>query len=234
MTNEPTTRGSEQASAGGSPATGTGHRGSDVLLAFLSTLIVIGTLTGCASTRSAPRARPGYTERGLASWYGPGFHGRQAANGEIYDMNELTAAHRTLPFDTVVEVRNRDNGRRVVVRINDRGPFVKGRIIDLSYVAAQQLDMIGPGVAPVEIRVVRKAPGADTVTSFWVQAGAFRDPSEAQQFYRQMKKRFEDVRLTSDGAWHRVRLGPFPERKRAESTREELQRIGIDAFVVRM
>lgn len=234
MPNEPRTQGSQQVSAGASPAIATGRRSTDVLLALLSTLIVIGTLTGCASTRSATRAQPGYTERGLASWYGPGFHGRQAANGEIYDMNELTAAHRTLPFDTEVEVRNRDNGRRVKVRINDRGPFVKGRIIDLSYVAAQQLDMIGPGVAPVEIRVVRKAPGAGTDTSFWVQAGAFRDPSEAQQLYRRMKKRFDDVRLTSDGAWHRVRLGPFPERKRAESTRKELLRIGIDAFVVRL
>lgn len=100
-------------------------------------------------------------ERGVASWYGEAFHGRSTANGERYDMHRLTAAHRTLPFGTVVEVRNLDNGRSVRVRINDRGPFVRGRIIDLSYAAAREIEMIGPGTARVELVLVRSA-GVDT------------------------------------------------------------------------
>jgi rare lipoprotein A len=92
---------------------------------------------------------------GLASWYGQPHHGRRVASGEIYNMHRLTAAHRTLPFDTIVRVQNKRNGREVDVRINDRGPFVKGRIIDLSYAAAKVLDMLQPGIAPVRLKIVR-------------------------------------------------------------------------------
>ena len=102
-----------------------------------------------------PPARIGYTETGVASWYGAPYHGRRAASGEIYDMRKLTAAHRTLPFETWVEVTNLSNGRRVKVRINDRGPFVKGRIIDLSMAAADEIQMIRPGTARVQLRVIR-------------------------------------------------------------------------------
>ena len=91
---------------------------------------------------------------GVASWYGPGFHGRRTANGEIYNMNIMTAAHKTLPFDTIVRVTNLDNGLSVVVRINDRGPFVKGRIIDLSRSAAEEIGMIGPGTAQVQLKIL--------------------------------------------------------------------------------
>ncbi|MCX6578979.1 MAG: septal ring lytic transglycosylase RlpA family protein [Candidatus Aminicenantes bacterium] len=97
---------------------------------------------------------------GIASWYGRGFHGKRTANGEVYDMHKLTAAHKTLPFNTLVEVENLDNEKRVTVRINDRGPFLKDRIIDLSYEAAQKLDCHAGGVAPVALRIVK----ADTVT----------------------------------------------------------------------
>jgi rare lipoprotein A len=96
----------------------------------------------------------GDLETGIASWYGVPYHGRRAASGETFDMEQLTAAHQTLPFQTMVEVTNLDNGKRVVVRINDRGPFVKGRIIDLSHAAAKQIDMIGPGTARVRLKVV--------------------------------------------------------------------------------
>src|SRR5207245_7871393 len=109
----------------------------------------------------APRAKspdlpasPGYVEEGNASWYGLPFHGRRASNGEIYDMYRLTAAHRTLPFETVVRVTNLANGRSATVRITDRGPFVENRIIDLSLAAARELDMIGPGVVPVRLEVL--------------------------------------------------------------------------------
>jgi rare lipoprotein A len=99
-------------------------------------------------------ARMGWTERGLASWYGHPYHGRRTSNGEVYDMNKLTAAHKSLPFNTWVRVTNLDNKERVEVRINDRGPFIKGRIIDLSREGAKQIEMIGPGTARVRIRVV--------------------------------------------------------------------------------
>jgi rare lipoprotein A len=112
----------------------------------------------------------GYTEEGEASWYGAPFHGRQASNGEIYDMNKLTAAHRTLPFETVVRVTNEKNGKSTVVRITDRGPFVNNRIIDLSYAAARELESIGPGVVPVRLEVL--SAGADPEAGFFtIQVG---------------------------------------------------------------
>ncbi|MDZ7597942.1 MAG: septal ring lytic transglycosylase RlpA family protein [Desulfobacterales bacterium] len=101
----------------------------------------------------------GFTENGRASWYGEKFHGRRTSNGEIYDMYALTAAHKTLPFDTYVKVRNLDNNRSIVVKINDRGPFVSGRIIDLSYTAAKEIGVVGPGTAPVEVVALERGRG---------------------------------------------------------------------------
>jgi len=115
------------------------------------------SLAGCGLFSKKPKpisANPGATQTGIASWYGPGFNGRRTANGEIYDQYALTAAHRTLPHGTRIEVTNLTNGRRVRVRINDRGPYVDDRVIDLSYTAAQRLAMIGSGTAPVRIEVL--------------------------------------------------------------------------------
>jgi len=108
---------------------------------------------GCTALRPTPPVTDG-VQTGVASWYGPGFHGRRTANGEIYDQYELTAAHQTLPLGTRVMVTNLSNGRAVEVRINDRGPFVDGRVIDLSYAAARTVGMIGPGTAPVRVEVL--------------------------------------------------------------------------------
>jgi rare lipoprotein A len=157
----------------------------------------------CRSPSAPPpqTVKKGYTERGLASWYGPGFNGRRTANGEIYDMHAMTAAHKTLPFGTVVEVYNRDNGKSTRVRINDRGPFVKGRIIDLSKKGAKKIDMIGTGTARVEI------------------------------LKRELEKDFYGVEIRSDGLWHRVQLGPFDKRKQADKLAAELTRGGYDAVV---
>jgi rare lipoprotein A (peptidoglycan hydrolase) len=115
-------------------------------------------LAGCGGRKKPVKAvaRPvGWHETGVASWYGDPYHGRHAANGEIFDMEKLTAAHRTLAFNTWLRVHNLDNGRSVVVRITDRGPFVGGRILDLSRAAAREIDMIGPGLAKVRIEVIR-------------------------------------------------------------------------------
>jgi len=116
---------------------------------------------GCAE-KPAPATVPrlaGYTEQGIASWYGAKFHGRTTASGERYDMHAMTAAHRTLPFGVVADVTNLENGRTVRVRINDRGPFKEGRVIDLSYTAARKLGMVRQGLARVRIRVVQPGPG---------------------------------------------------------------------------
>jgi rare lipoprotein A len=122
-------------------------------------LTLAGTVAGCGlfSKPKPVASTPGATQDGIASWYGPGFHGRRTANGEIYDQYELTAAHQTLPHGTRVRVTNLTNERAVVVRINDRGPFVDDRIIDLSYTAARQIDMVGPGTAAVRIEVLDPA-----------------------------------------------------------------------------
>ena len=190
--------------------------------------------TGCAT---APPGRPGASERGLASWYGPGFHGRQTANGETYDMRAMTAAHKSLPFDTVVEVRNRDNGRRVRVRINDRGPFVRGRIIDLSRSAAEALRMIGPGVARVEITVVRPSRGRarrdGTAGGGWlVQAGAFADRGRADRRARRLRG-YGDARVVTEGGLHKVLLGPWPRQGEAERLAARLRRNGFAAYARR-
>jgi rare lipoprotein A len=131
-------------------------------LFVLFAVFALTSLTGCARKTSAhvpPSVKPariGETETGIASWYGVPYDGRRSANGEIYDMQKLTAAHRTLPFDTWVEVTNLVNKKHVDVRITDRGPFVGGRIIDLSLAAARELDMIQSGIVRVRIKVVRK------------------------------------------------------------------------------
>lgn len=143
-------------------------------------------LSSCAKHKAAraPVApvKLGATEKGEASWYGEPYNGRRAASGEIFNMEELTAAHRTLPFQTWVQVTNLNNGKQVDVRITDRGPFVDGRIIDLSRAAAREIDMLRTGVAPVELRVVR-APESlppSSTGEFAVQAGAFSSRERAE------------------------------------------------------
>ena len=136
---------------------------------FLFCLAFGLALTACTpATRSGgtapPQGRPVFPgANGYASWYGPGFAGKRTANGEVFDPSQLTAAHKTLPFGTQVRVTNLNNGRSVVVRINDRGPFVRGRVIDLSRRAAQAIDMIGSGTAPVSLELVTTESGASTL-----------------------------------------------------------------------
>jgi len=121
-------------------------------------LMVVATLavSGCGGGSGEPSTEPGSVEEGEASYYAHKYHGRTTANGETYDENKMTAAHKTLPFGTTVRVTNLANGKKVVVRINDRGPFIKGRIIDLSYKAAGELDYISRGVVKVRVEVLKK------------------------------------------------------------------------------
>ncbi len=166
----------------------------------------------------------------MASWYGPGFHGRKTANGETYDMDAMTAAHKELPFGTVVRVKNLDNGRVVNVRINDRGPFVRGRVIDLSRAAARAIDMLGPGTARVTLSAsLRRAASGPAIYS--VQAGAFRSRDRARELAAELRRDFE-VELQTAGAWHRVRVGGRRSLEAARKLAAELRRRGFDAAVV--
>ena len=170
----------------------------------LAVALVAILLAGCAHKKHARRTppppspsaapKPGYTETGVASWYGHPYHGRRAANGEIYDMEKLTAAHRTLPFDTWLRVENLGNSKSVEVRITDRGPFVEGRMIDLSHAAARAIDMIGPGIARVRLEVIR-TPAYVAPAVFGVQVGAFRDRANAERLRAEMQSRYGSARL---------------------------------------
>lgn len=196
-----------------------------LLLASAAAMLFAGA---CATGRHRQPPGPGSIERGVASWYGPRFHGRQTANGEHYDMHRLTAAHKKLPFGTVVEVTNLDNGRRVEVRINDRGPFVKRRILDLSQAAADAIGMLGAGTAKVEMRILRAPPPP----RYTVQVGAFEDAGRARALAEELRERYPETVVTSDGTWHRVQVGAYGKRSQAEATSREIARRGMTSLVV--
>ena len=206
-------------------------------------LLIVWGLHGCAG-RAPKYAAPfagypvGYVERGYASWYGPGFHGNKTANGEVYDSHQLTAAHRTLPLGSVVQVRSLTNGRQVTVRINDRGPFVKGRIIDLSLAGAQTLAMIGPGTDRVELRVVRYQERQGGWGYLRVQVASFVEQANAQALARRLKGRYADVRIVpvelSSGRRYRVHVGQFVSEQQAEELAERLaSKFDVEPLVVR-
>lgn len=203
------------------------------LRALAASGLLVATLSwaGCAAhPRSETAGRP--IEVGTASWYGPDFHGRPTASGETYDMYQLTAAHRTLPFGTRVVVVNRDNGRSVTVRVNDRGPFVRGRIVDLSYGAARELGMVEAGLARVELYVAGDASRAAGRQRFTVQAGAFRDADRAARLKEELARRYRGVALRSEDGWHRVVVGSFHRHSGARSLKRDLERRGYTAIVV--
>jgi rare lipoprotein A len=174
---------------------------------FSVLLLISFFFGGCVSLKPRPAI---YVEEGLASWYGPDFHGRPTSSREIFDMNEMTAAHPTLPFGTYVVVTNLNNGRSAVVRINDRGPFVTGRIIDLSYAAARVLEAVGPGVIPVRLEVLGKISPPSTVPNYYVQVGAFALESNARALFDQLKPKYPNVFIstfsTPQAVYYRVRI----------------------------
>ena len=200
--------------------------------ALLAVLLLCQLLAvACSNNRkpSSPASLGMPIERGIASWYGSKFDGRRTASGERYDMTELTAAHPTLPFGTRVGVRNTRTGREVVVRINDRGPFSKNRIIDLSSAAAREVGVVGPGTASVEHYLV---PEAGAPPRFTVQVGAFSEPERAVSLHREIARIYPEAVVDSDGTWNRVQIGAFDNRGQAESLRRELAAIGVASIVV--
>jgi rare lipoprotein A len=197
--------------------------------------------TARAAPRPAPPAAPGsVVEDGLASWYGHPYHGRPTANGETYDMNLMTAAHRTLAFNSWVKVTNLENNRVTRVRINDRGPFIEGRIIDLSRKAAEEIAMIGPGTAMVRIEVVEGPPGSAPPARYGVQVGAFQVIGNAQRLREQLARGYPDVEVVPydapDGLYYRVRVGRVPTIEEAQEVARKLRREPdiVATFVVRL
>jgi rare lipoprotein A len=177
------------------------------------------------------------SETGLASWYGHPYHGRAAANGEIYDMEKLTAAHRTLPFGTFVRVTNLANGKSVDLRIIDRGPFVAGRIIDLSHAAAEAIEMIGPGVAQVRVDILSLQAVAPAENWYAVQAGAFQDKDRAQRLRDSLEREYGSARLVLRRGYPvlwRVLVGKEHTEDAANALAERVRAEVGSGFVVRL
>jgi len=195
----------------------------------------------------------GYAAKGIASWYGSKFHGRTTSNGETYDMYAMTAAHTTLPIPTYAQVTNLDNGRTVVVRINDRGPFHDNRLIDLSYAAAMKLDMAHKGTATVEVRTLippanGTSPGKmlsqatlsrqkQAQNRRYIQMGAFRERQNAQNLISKVTPQLDtepklSEHRTHKGLIYRVRLGPFQNTQQIENIQEQLGKMGIKNYFV--
>jgi len=221
-----------------------------LVAAAVAALLLLAT--GCLHRRhhpkrprgGAPPAKIVQNEQGIASWYGHPFHGRPTASGEMYNMHDLTAAHRTLPFGTRVRVHDLDNGHDVEVRINDRGPFVEGRIIDLSNAAAKSMQMIGAGTAHVSLEILDlPAPGTPGAVPgiFAVQVGSFKDPDRARRLAATIEQNhFGPVVIQAfdrgDAIFYRVRVGNESTQDDAEALAEKLRQANLAAetFVVRL
>ncbi len=185
---------------------------------------------------ATPPAVP-LTQEGVASWYGPGFHGKKTTSGTVYDQYAMTAAHQTLPLGSNVRVTNLANGKSVTVLINDRGPFAKGRIIDLSYAAAQLVDMIGPGTAPVRVDVLDT--GGQQLTAiparldYTLQVGAFSEIDKARELKARLESRHDrPVVIEPHESFYRVRLGTFTDADEAREYGARLSREGVPAVLV--
>lgn len=186
-------------------------------------------------------ADPWYREHGLGSYYGKGFHGRTAADGERFSQNEMTAAHRQLPLGTKVMVENRETGEQAEVKITDRGPYAdpKRRIIDLSKAAANSIGLVEAGVAPVRVVVTEEAArqtrGPEEALVYEVQVGAFEQQDHAQAVLEQVRDWFPKAYLTPrqgpDGPYYRVRVGPFTDKAAAQRIARGLTRGGHRVFL---
>jgi rare lipoprotein A len=180
----------------------------------------------------------GFVERGEASWYGPGFHGNQTANGERYDMHQLTAAHRTLPLGSIAVVRSLTSGRQVTVRINDRGPFARGRVLDLSLAGAKAIGMTRNGTDQIELRVVSYARRPGGMGVLRVQIGAFSDLENARSLLAQARREFAGGRIAQvdlpEGRRYRVQIGQFMTEAEAEAASARLDRmLNLQSFIMR-
>jgi rare lipoprotein A len=183
-------------------------------------------------------AKPIFVATGLASWYGAPYHNRRGSNGEVYDMNAMTAAHRTLPLGSIVRVTNIKTGHSAIVRITDRGPFVEGRILDLSLAAAKNVDVWQPGIALVRAEVLRTPVPIDQGGRWAVQIGAFGQEDAANSFADRLSRRYHTAKVLCFSSpvgdwWVRVRVWN-DDRKRAEEVAHEAQTTQGSIFLVRL
>ena len=207
--------------------------------------------------------RTDYKQRGIASWYGTKFHGRRTSSGEPYDMYAMTAAHKTLPIPTYARVTNLDNAKSIIVKINDRGPFVEGRLIDLSYVAARKLDITAKGTGRVEIQTIvpgtpvaqkpatvqvsqaAKTPQAEPMAyasprtnNLYLQVGIFRDRVNAEQLRQDLARLSPTIHIAADKSTaqtlYRVRIGPLTKDDEADQLIESLAQLGHKGFRIRV
>lgn len=192
-----------------------------------------------------------YSETGLASWYGTKFHGNLTSSGEPYDMYKMTAAHKSLPLPSYVSVTNLENNKQIIVKVNDRGPFIDGRIIDLSYAAAHKLGIVRNGTAEVEVKVLA-APQNDSTESgtngyanlaeagpqqFFVQLGAFSEIDNAEQFRKQLSLQSIEPNLVKtvyreDGDLHKVQVGPFDNVEDLQAMESRLSELGYTQLYI--
>lgn len=226
--------------------------GMSLLLRGVFALGLLISLTGCLHHHRQRVNVPGASSasaygldgmRGLASWYGVPYNGRATASGEIYNMYAMTAAHRTLPFGTRVRVHDLTDGKSVDVRVNDRGPFIPGRIIDLSYAAAEAINMVGRGADQVRLEILNpelvSGPSA-TQGIYAVQVGAFRDPGNAQRLKKLIEPRFGPVVVQTyndpKGVFYRVRVGALSTEATAQQLARDLRqtRLAAETYVVRV
>lgn len=206
-------------------------------------------LIGCIKKlQKPPEIKKGYTEKGIASWYGDEFKGKPTASGEIFNPDKMTAAHKTLPFGTIVSVTNLDNGKTAQLKINDRGPFVKGRIIDCSKKGAKELGYYSAGTAKVRIEVVKEGRGRSGESptevidgdknkildeTFTIQVGAFKEIENAKRLKEILLKKFGDAYIAKFKDFYRVRVGHFKNEKEAGMIFEILQKSGYEGFITR-
>jgi rare lipoprotein A len=219
---------------------------------FIFLLVTFFLLMACAAKhripvegripgQEIPPAKKGEIEQrglkgvqyGIASWYGKDFHGKPTSSGEIYDMYQLTCAHNTFPLGTMVMVTNMENGKAVELKVNDRGPFVKDRIIDLSYAAAQIIGMYEKGTAYVKVEII--GPLIEQIQQFTLQVGSFVDEANARRLADQLRGSFENVYVTTvetlTQKYHRVRVGQFDSKESALSMAEQLSQMGFQVLV---
>ena len=226
-----------------------------------SDYVKIGGSYTVNGVKYTPEMDPFYNETGTASWYGPGFHGKDTANGESFDMNAFTAAHPTLPLPCFAEVTNLSTGEIVIVRVNDRGPFKKNRIIDLSRAAAEKVSLVGPGSGEVRVRYLGPAPRADSMPKLdyaenqsapaptlaaavkaalpdqFIQMGSFKDKQNAETLKAQLRAHDSSADVVfarvNGTKYYRVVLGPFADRSDADSRLQSMSRLGFDGMVIR-
>lgn len=199
-------------------------------------LAALALLAGCSrAVLTTPSVPPvtGMEEVGMASWYGAPHHGRRTASGEVFDMHQLTAAHKTLPFGTRLLVTNRDTNQSAEVRVNDRGPFVGGRILDVSYAAARLLGAVGPGLIPVRVRVLSLPARSSTGDGpYSVQIGSFTTRARAEALRDSVNGATIAETAVGGETVYRVRIGAYADRAQATAAARDLATRGYQALVV--